>query len=89
MQFYYIRSALYLLIHLCVSKTLQGSFLLSFFSKKRNRVPASPRIPRVPSSLGSGEEVGGEGITELIKDLRGTAANGYAVNVTDGAAEST
>ena len=59
------------------------------FSKKASTRPPHPPHPLVLSSLGSGEEVGGKGIAELIKDLGGTTANGYAVDMTNGAAEST
>ena len=49
MQFYYIRSALYLLIHLCASKNLSGKFFAKLFFKKASTHPRIPRIPRIPS----------------------------------------
>ena len=69
MQFYYIQSALYLLIHLCVSKNLSGKFFAKLFFKKATASPASarPHADLIKVAYDVREDNGGIGAGKVIK----------------------
>ena len=64
MQFYHIQSALYLLIHLCVSKNLSGKFFAKLFFKKASSRPHADLIKVVYDVR---EDDGGVGTGKVIK----------------------